>query len=35
LILESADSTVVVPPGGRVAGDGLGNLMINLTGDIS
>ena len=35
LILESTDSTVVVPPEGRVAGDGLGNLMINLTGDIS
>ncbi|MBC8242042.1 MAG: hydantoinase/oxoprolinase family protein, partial [Alphaproteobacteria bacterium] len=34
LILESADSTVVVPPEGRVAGDDLGNLLIELTGEI-
>ncbi len=34
LILESADSTVVVPPGGRLTGDGLGNLLIDLTGEI-
>jgi N-methylhydantoinase A len=32
LILESADSTVVVPPGGRVTGDRLGTLLIDLTG---
>jgi N-methylhydantoinase A len=31
LILESADSTVAAPPGGRVTGDDLGNLMIDLT----
>ena len=30
LILESADSTVVVPPGGRVTGDSLGNLRVDL-----
>jgi len=34
LILESADSTVVVPPGGRLTGDELGNLLIDLTGEI-
>ncbi|MDA1099908.1 MAG: hydantoinase/oxoprolinase family protein [Proteobacteria bacterium] len=33
MILESADSTVVVPPEGRVRGDGLGNLLIELTGE--
>ncbi|NQV58020.1 MAG: hydantoinase/oxoprolinase family protein [Alphaproteobacteria bacterium] len=31
MILESADSTVVVPPEGRVTGDSLGNLLIELT----
>ncbi|MBL6951145.1 MAG: hydantoinase/oxoprolinase family protein [Alphaproteobacteria bacterium] len=31
MILESADSTVVVPPEGRVTGDSLGNLLIDLT----
>jgi N-methylhydantoinase A len=31
MILESADSTVVVPPEGRVRGDSLGNLLIELT----
>jgi N-methylhydantoinase A len=30
LILQSSDSTVVVPPGGQVANDGLGNLLIDL-----
>ena len=34
LILESADSTVVVPPGGRVRGDGLGNLFIDLAAEV-
>ncbi len=33
LILESADSTVVVPPGGRVRGDGLGDLVVELNGE--
>jgi N-methylhydantoinase A len=33
LILESADSTVVVPPGGRVKGDGLGDLVVELKGE--
>jgi N-methylhydantoinase A len=33
LILESADSTVVAPPGARVTGDALGNLLIDLTGE--
>ncbi len=32
LILESADSTVVVPPGARVTGDDLGTLLIDLLG---
>jgi N-methylhydantoinase A len=31
LILESADSTVVVPPGARVRSDALGTLIIDLT----
>ncbi len=31
MILESTDSTVVVPPEGRVRGDSLGNLLIELT----
>ncbi len=30
LILQSSDSTVVVPPGGVVKNDGLGNLLIEL-----
>jgi len=30
LILESADSTIVVPPGGRVVGDEMGNLFVDL-----
>jgi N-methylhydantoinase A len=33
LILESADSTVVAPPGAEVTADGLGNLLIELTGE--
>ena len=32
LILESADSTIVVPPGGQITGDGLGNLFVELKG---
>ncbi len=30
LILQNSDSTVVVPPGGAVKGDGLGDLLIEL-----
>lgn len=31
MILESADSTIVVPPGGRITGDAMGNLQIDLS----
>jgi N-methylhydantoinase A len=31
LILDSADSTVVVPPGAKLTGDALGNLLVDLT----
>jgi N-methylhydantoinase A len=33
LILESADSTIVVPPGGQITGDSLGNLFVDLKGE--
>ncbi len=34
LILESTDSTIVVPPWARVRGDRLGNLLIELEGEV-
>ncbi|MBT5878452.1 MAG: hydantoinase/oxoprolinase family protein, partial [Rhodospirillaceae bacterium] len=35
MILESADSTVVVPPGARIEADAMGNLQIDLAGEVA